>query len=180
MTELRQKALDKMNAEMSTPHDGVLDYIHNSLCDSEDEELLIGIITEGKTIAGSFEKMRELAKKIQKNGYAMFSPEEGMNIVIDYFKSKETEVKPIIGSSRPVKPQNTEAIVKKFDPKKAETKKETSLMNIFDFLDEPTTKTQTEIIAEIKEEAKANAWEDEVNEGDGDIEDHEDKETETD
>lgn len=97
MTELKQQALNKMLDEMNKPHDEVLDYIHNVLCESEDEELFAGILVEGKTIASAFNKMAELAKKAAKNSMAFFSPQKGMDIIIDYFKGKETEVNPIIG-----------------------------------------------------------------------------------
>lgn len=148
MTELKEKALAKMLEEMNTPHDGVLDYIHNILCDSEDEELFAGILVEGKSIANAFNKMADLAKKAAKNGMAFFSPEEGMRIVIDYFKGNETEVKPIIGmksGTTQSKPsvetadhviKRTEAIIKKHEAQKKTDKPEV-LMNIFDFMDQP-------------------------------------------
>jgi hypothetical protein len=89
-------------------------------------------------------------------------------------------------------------------PKKVKVSME---MSIFDFLDEPAPvkdpaefdpsdesmremnnqpepeidskiETQAELIQQLKEEAKANAWEDEVNEGDGEVEVSEDDESE--
>lgn len=184
MTEIKQQALSKMNEEMSKPHSDVLDYIHNWFCEQEDDELFTCICKDGKSLEGAYNFM---VKTAQQKKYSCISDAEGFRIMREYFLGKETDVKAVgYASTKPITKmskdeihaetqrieekvkKSTEAIIKKQEPKK-----ETPLMNIFEFMDEP--KTQAEVIAEIKAEAKANAWEDEVNEGDEVTEDEVDE-----
>jgi hypothetical protein len=93
MTELKEKALAKMLEEMNIPHSQSEDLIHNWLCEQDDEELMSGILMEGKTIKGSYEVMMKVALdgikvKTGHVGYG-FSPDEGFQIVSNYFKDKE-------------------------------------------------------------------------------------------
>lgn len=47
MSEIKQRALEKMNEEMSKQHTFAVDAIHNWLCVQEDDELFEGICKEG-------------------------------------------------------------------------------------------------------------------------------------
>lgn len=49
------------------------------------------ILDEGKTILGSLTYMRGEASKVKKGGVAMFTPDEGFKIVLDYFGIDEVK-----------------------------------------------------------------------------------------
>ena len=54
MSEIKQRALEKMNEEMNQKHSRSIDAIHNWLCDQEDDELFEKICQEGKTLADAY------------------------------------------------------------------------------------------------------------------------------
>jgi len=203
MTELKTQALAKMNDELSKPHSKALDQIHNWLCEQEDEVLFTNILKAGKTIANGIQYAagKARATAVMGSGVVISTNDEVYQWIAEYFASDAKEIKSVANVQTAPKAQSTpahrsteeqaeiaakvhkttEAIIKKHEAQKKASKPEV-MMNIFDFLGEPDVKTQAEIIAEIKEEAKANAWEDEVNVGDETIEsnnDNEDEETET-
>ena len=87
---LIEQAHAKMLEEMSKPHSEVLDYIHNWLCSQADEELLKGILTDGKTIQSAYNRLVKTAKTEKRE---VISPDLGFQIITDYFKGDETEIK---------------------------------------------------------------------------------------
>lgn len=99
-----KEAIDKINQEMEENKDNpyiqyigqyLLDYIEKNPQHSEN------ITKEDKSIAGSLKFMNEKAKKIQKNGMAMFSQEEGFAIVLEYFGIiEEPRVVPVLSVVR--------------------------------------------------------------------------------
>ena len=89
-TTIIDQAHAKMLDEMSKPHSEVLDYIHNWLCSQADEELLKGILTDGKTIQSAYNRLAKTAKTEKRE---VISPDLGFQIITDYFKGDETEIK---------------------------------------------------------------------------------------
>lgn len=141
MSEVKQKALDKMNEELSKPHSSTEDYIHNWLCDQEDDELFECILKEGKTINDSLSYLTKKAKE-GSNGSraAAMSDEDGFKIIVDYFKGNETKVKSygvvsnntVVEKTEPAVVVNTVTPLTKQKVKK-EPKEESQLMSMFDF-----------------------------------------------
>lgn len=93
MSEIKQQALEKMNAEMSQKHSRSIDSIHNWLCDQEDDELFEKICQEGKTIADAYQYCRNKSSEYRDGDCAMVSNEIVFGWVVDYFKSSLQEVK---------------------------------------------------------------------------------------
>lgn len=145
MSEVKQKALDKMNEELSKPHSSTEDYIHNWLCDQEDDELFECILKEGKTINDSLSYLTRKAKEGSSGSRAaVMSDAEGFRIIVDYFKGKETSVQSYgVVSNKPIKVEEVqESEEKATTPKvkpiekvkaKKEVKDENPLMTMFDF-----------------------------------------------
>ncbi|MBE0451966.1 MAG: hypothetical protein IBX70_14155 [Clostridia bacterium] len=52
------------------------------------------ILDESKSIKGSLKKMEEEAKKVKQGNMAMFTPDEGLKIVLEYFNIKMVETDP--------------------------------------------------------------------------------------
>jgi hypothetical protein len=52
------------------------------------------ILDESKSIKGSLKKMEEEAKKVKQGNMAMFTPDEGLKIVIEYFGIEFIESEP--------------------------------------------------------------------------------------
>ena len=138
MSDLKERALEKMNEEMSKPHVGAEDYIHNWLCEQDDEELFECILKEGKTINDSLSYLTQKAKEGSKNSQsAVMSDAEGFRIIVDYFKGNETKVKSYgVVSNNPVveKVEHSQTVHQVIKPKvKKEAKEESQLMSMFDF-----------------------------------------------
>lgn len=142
MSELKLRALDKMNQEMSKAHSDTEDYIHNWLCEQDDEELFECILKEGKSISDSLSYLTKKAKEGSKNSQsAVMSDAEGFRIIVEYFKGKETSIKSYgVVSNKPIANTADQKQVKKVvekDNAKKEVKKEVKeaspLMSIFDF-----------------------------------------------
>lgn len=93
MSEIKQQALEKMNAEMSQKHSRSIDSIHNWLCEQEDDELFEKICQEGKTIADAYQYCRNKSSEYRDGDCAMVSNEIVFGWVVDYFKSSLQEVK---------------------------------------------------------------------------------------
>lgn len=92
MSEIKQRALDKMNEEMNQKHSRSIDSIHNWLCDQEDDELFEKICQEGKTIAAAYRYCRNKSSEYRDGDCAMVSNEIVFGWVVDYFKSELQEV----------------------------------------------------------------------------------------
>ena len=93
MSEIKQRALEKMNEEMSQKHTRSIDSIHNWLCEQEDDELFEKICQEGKTIADAYRYCHNKSSEYRDGDCAMVSNEIVFGWVVDYFKSSLQEVK---------------------------------------------------------------------------------------
>ena len=93
MSEIKDKALAKMNEEMSQKHSRSIDSIHNWLCDQEDDELFEKICQEGKTIADVYRYCHNKSSEYRDGDCAMVSDEIVFGWVADYFKSELQDVK---------------------------------------------------------------------------------------
>ena len=93
MSEIKQRALEKMNAEMSQKHSRSIDSIHNWLCEQEDDELFEKICQEGKTIADAYRYCHNKSSEYRDGDCAMISDNVVFGWVVDYFKSELQDVK---------------------------------------------------------------------------------------
>ena len=93
MSEIKDKALAKMNKEMSVGHLRSIDAIHNWLCDQDDDELFEKICQEGKTIADAYRYCHNKSSEYRDGDCAMVSNEIVFGWVVDYFKSELQYVK---------------------------------------------------------------------------------------
>ena len=93
MSEIKQRALEKMNEEMSEGHSPSIDAIHNWLCDQDDDELFENICQDGKSINSAFMYCHNKAADYREGNCAMVSDDIVFGWVVDYFKSSLQEVK---------------------------------------------------------------------------------------
>lgn len=93
MSEIKDKALAKMNEEMSEGHSRSIDAIHNWLCDQDDDELFEHICQDGKSINSAYTYCHNKAADYREGNGAMVSDDIVFGWVVDYFKSSLQEVK---------------------------------------------------------------------------------------
>lgn len=93
MSEIKQRALTKMNEEMSKPHIFAVDAIHNWLCVQEDDELFEGICKEGKTVANAYTYCVNKASEQCDGGCAVVADSVVFGWAAEYFKSDLKNVK---------------------------------------------------------------------------------------
>ena len=93
MSEIKDKALAKMNEEMSKGHSRSIDAIHNWLCDQEDDELFEKICQEGKTLADAYRYCHNKSSEYRDGDCAMVSDDIVFGWVVDYFKSELQDAK---------------------------------------------------------------------------------------
>ena len=93
MSEIKQKAIAKMNNEMSQKHSPAVDVIHNFLCDQNDDELFENICKDGKSIADAYAYCVNKASEQRDGNCAMISDSVVFGWVVDYFNSELTAVK---------------------------------------------------------------------------------------
>lgn len=93
MSEIKQRALTKMNEEMSKPHIFAVDAIHNWLCVQEDDELFEGICKEGKTVANAYTYCVNKASVQRDGGCAVVADSIVFGWAAEYFKSDLKNVK---------------------------------------------------------------------------------------
>lgn len=93
MPEIKDKALAKMNEEMSEGHSRSIDAIHNWLCDQDDDELFEKICQDGKSINSAYMYCHNKAADYREGNGAMVSDDIVFGWVVDYFKSSLQEVK---------------------------------------------------------------------------------------
>lgn len=93
MSEIKQRALTKMNEEMSKPHIFAVDAIHNWLCVQEDDELFEGICKEGKTVANAYTYCVNKASDQRDGGCAVVADSVVFGWAAEYFKSDLKNVK---------------------------------------------------------------------------------------
>lgn len=116
MSEIKDKALAKMNEEMSEGHSRSIDVIHNWLCDQEDDELFENICQEGKTISDAYRYCHNKSSEYRDGDCAMVSDDIVFGWVVDYFKSSLQEVKEAyLDRSKVIDDRNTQK--KKETPK---------------------------------------------------------------
>lgn len=99
MSEIKKRALAKMNEEMSQKHSPAVDVIHNWLCDQTDDGLFENICQDGKTIKAAFEYCVNNASKNKENNCAMIADSVVFGWVVDYFNSDLQEVKSNVTAS---------------------------------------------------------------------------------
>ncbi len=116
MSEIKQKALSKMNEEMSHQHSPAVDVIHNWLCDQTDDGLFQNICQDGKTIKAALEYCVNNASKNKENNCAMIADSVVFGWVVDYFNSELKEVKSSVTASVSTS-NDKEPEVKKQSPK---------------------------------------------------------------
>ena len=88
---LKSQALAKMLDEMSKVHTVAEEFIHNWLCDQEDEELFAGILKDGKSINGAMKYMADQARKGVSGNMAVADDATGFGWVRDYFTGENIE-----------------------------------------------------------------------------------------
>lgn len=93
MSEIKDKALAKMNEEMSQIHSDGVDAIHNWLCDQDDDELFEKVCQDGKSINSAYMYCHNKAADYREGNCAMVSDDIVFGWVVDYFKSSLQEVK---------------------------------------------------------------------------------------
>jgi hypothetical protein len=127
MGEIKQKALAKMNEEMSQKHSPAVDVIHNWLCDQTDDGLFENICQDGKTIKAAFEYCVNNASKNKENNCAMIADSVVFGWVVDYFKSDLQEIKSSVkaevttsNDKKPVAKKQSPKIDVKTNQKKAD------------------------------------------------------------
>lgn len=127
MSEIKKRALAKMNEEMSQKHSPAVDVIHNWLCDQTDDGLFENICQDGKTIKAAFEYCVNNASKNKENNCAMIADSVVFGWVVDYFNSDLQEVKSNVTASvttssdkKPVAKKQSSKIDVKTNQKKAD------------------------------------------------------------
>ena len=95
MNELMEKTHAKMMEEMSEERPRSEDILHNWLCQQVqvDNELLEGILKEGKSIRKAMQYCYSQAMKQAIGGCALIIHDDVFQWVTDYFKSEEIEIK---------------------------------------------------------------------------------------
>lgn len=116
MSEIKQKALLKMDAEMSEIHSDGVDAIHNWLCEQNDDGLFEKICQDGKTIKAAFEYCVNNASKSRENNCAMIADSVVFGWVVDYFNSDLKEVKSSVTASMSTS-NDKKPLAKKQSPK---------------------------------------------------------------
>jgi hypothetical protein len=86
--EIKQKAIEKLQSEMeSNNNNAYIQAIGQFLIKQieKNPSAAEAIHTDDKSIENSLEAMKEEAQKKAVNGFAMFTPEEGFALVMNYF-----------------------------------------------------------------------------------------------
>lgn len=94
----KQRAIDKMNAEMRQKHSSAEDKLHNWICShlDGDDAFSAGILAEGHTISGAMQYCSDKARKSVEKGarYACIEDDVVYSWAKEYFLSKDTSDKP--------------------------------------------------------------------------------------
>ncbi len=94
--ELINKAIEKLNSEMDKEDKKEIRVIGEFLLNqvTSNEDIAKAILTEGKTIMKSLDDMKRIARQRAINGCTVIDPEEGFEIVMNYFGiKKKLEIK---------------------------------------------------------------------------------------
>lgn len=147
MTSTKEKALEKLNAELQTAHSAAEDQIHNWICDQEDEDLFTGILKEGKSFKNAFTYLINKASENRTGSAAVMTDQEAYDHIVYYFKNEvkvDQRIKAqVVTSDKPVVKQEP-APVAKVEPKVEKPKKAKvdMSMSIFDFIDDPNASAE--------------------------------------
>ena len=138
MSEIKKRALEKMNEEMSKIHSDGVDAIHNWLCEQEDDGLFEKICQDGKTIKAALEYCVNNASKNKENNCAMIADSVVFGWVVDYFKSDLKEIKSVkskaeanVSTSNECQHINKKEI-SKIDVKPSQKKADFERINLFE------------------------------------------------
>ncbi len=135
MSEIKQKAIAKMNNEMSKKHSPAVDAIHNFLCDQNDDELFEDINKDGKSIADAYAYCVNKASEQRDGNCAMISDSAVFGWVVDYFKSELKTVKSkaeaYVSASNESQHTNKEE-TSKIDAKSSQKKADFERINLFE------------------------------------------------
>lgn len=135
MSEMKQKAIAKMNNEMSQKHSPAVDVIHNFLCDQNDDELFKNICKDGKSIADAYAYCVNKASEQRDGNCAMISDSVVLGWVVDYFRSELKAVKSKaeanVSTSNESQHPNKEEI-SKIDVKPSQKKADFERINLFE------------------------------------------------
>ncbi len=84
---MQEQAIDKIRDEMAGAEDEYVQVVGEYLTGHilEHPQDAAAILSEGKTIAGSMEKMREYARRHKSGSVGVVTPERGFAIVLEYF-----------------------------------------------------------------------------------------------
>ena len=85
----QEQALEKMLKELETEHDDTVEYIHNWLCNQNDEFLFQGILKEDRTLKGAEAYCIQKAYEIRNGNGAMASHITVFNWVREYYTLDE-------------------------------------------------------------------------------------------
>lgn len=135
MSEIKQKAIAKMNNEMSKKHSPAVDVIHDFLCDQNDDELFENICKDGKSIADAYAFCINKASKQRDGKCAMISDSVVFGWVVDYFNSelKAVKSKATANVSTNNESQHTnKKEVSKIDVKPSQKKADFERINLFE------------------------------------------------
>lgn len=111
---MKKEALERLQEEMNqNQNNPQILYIGNYLKDyiEQDPSTSEKFLDGQKTIRGSLEKMLTEARKIAVNNCAMFTPEEGFKLVLDYFNVSQLENRNNI-VELPIKDENPQKQIK--------------------------------------------------------------------
>ena len=135
MSEIKQKAIAKMNNEMSKKHSPAVDVIHNFLCDQNDDELFENICKDGKSIADAYAYCVNNASKQRDGKCAMISDSVVFGWVVDYFNSELKAVKSKAAANVSTSNESQHANKKetsKIDVKPCQKKADFERINLFE------------------------------------------------
>lgn len=89
-----KKIQDEIDQEKNNPY---VQYVGKHMIQylNKNEGYAQNILDESKSIKGSLIQMEAEAKKIKQGNMAMFTPDDGIKIVLGYFGIKEIEIEPV-------------------------------------------------------------------------------------
>lgn len=102
---MMKKAIEKLEKEIEDSKDNayikvVGEYLVNYI--KNNDQFASNILEEKKTIKDSLDFMKEEARKKAKSSMAMFTPEEGYKIVLDYYEIEEKPMLTVVTNQRKV------------------------------------------------------------------------------
>ena len=99
------EAIKKLEDEMKLdPSNDYLKYVGDYLIEylKKNSRHADKILQEGKTIKGSLDFMKNIARKKAVNGMAMLTPEEGFKAVLDYYEINEASTLRLVKSEKKI------------------------------------------------------------------------------